>query len=216
MIDDIRLRQNVLDELDFRPDVDATHIGVSADKGVITLTGYVASYAQKVAAGEAAQALTGVLAVADEVEVRVPEDSSTRDDQVARRAVDSIAWSTSIPSGTVKVEVENGWVTLSGEVSWQYQKSAAESLMRNLYGVSGVTNAITIKTQPQPADLRERIQKALERSSEIDSDAITLSISDGAVTLEGTVTSCAARERAEAAVWSAPGVRTVVDNLTVE
>jgi osmotically-inducible protein OsmY len=215
MIDDILLRQNVLDELDFRPDVDASHVGVSAENGVVTLSGHVGTYAEKVAAEDATKALTGVLAVADEIEVRFAGDTSSRDDQVAQRALDSITWNTAIPKGVVKVAVDNGWVTLSGEVSWQYQKTAAEDLVRRLYGVSGVTNAITLKSQPQPADVRERIQKALERSADLDSNAITLSISDGAVTLEGTVDSWAARERAEEAVWSAPGVRTVVDNLAV-
>ncbi|MDE2136729.1 MAG: BON domain-containing protein [Gammaproteobacteria bacterium] len=215
-MDDILLRQNVLDELDFRPDVDASHIGVSAENGVVTLSGHVGTYAEKIAAEEATKALTGVLAVADDVEVRLAGDPSTHDDQVAQRALDSIAWSTTIPGGAVKVMVENGWVTLSGEVSWQYQKSSAEDVVRNLYGVSGVTNAITLKSQPQPVDVRERIKRALERSADVDSAAITLLISDGAVTLEGTVDSWTARDRAEAAVWSAPGVRTVVDNLAVK
>jgi len=215
MIDDMLLRQNVLDELDFRPDIDASHMGVSVEGGVVTLTGHVATYAEKVAAVNATRALAGVLAVAEEIEVRFTGDTASRDERVAQRALDSIAWNTSIPSGAVQVAVESGWVRLAGEVSWQFQKAAAENVVRGLCGVRGVTNAIILKSQPQPADVRERIAKALRRCAGVDSGAITFSISDGTVTLEGTVGTWSARERAEAAVWSAPGVRTVVDNLAV-
>jgi osmotically-inducible protein OsmY len=217
MSDDVLLRQNVLDELDFRPDVDAANVGVSAEKGVVTLTGHVKSYAQKFAAVEATKALAGVVAVADEIEVRSEADySDVDDDSIAQRAVNSLAWNTTIPRGGVKVTVDHGWATLSGEVSWQYQKSAAAEALRTLYGILGVTNNITLKTQPQPADVRSRIQKAFERSAQLDSGAITFVISDGAVTLQGTVDSWAARDRAEDAVWSAAGVCNVVDNLVVQ
>jgi osmotically-inducible protein OsmY len=215
MSDDLLLRQNVLDELDFRPDVDAANLGVSAEKGVVTLTGHVKSYAEKSAAVEATKALAGVVAVADEIEVRSEADySNGDDDSIAQRAVNSLAWNTTIPRGAVKVTVDHGWATLSAE--WQYQKSGAAEALRTLYGILGVTNNITLKTQPQPADVRSRIQKAFERSAQLDSDAITFVISDGAVTLEGTVDSWAARERAEDTVWSAAGVRNVVDNLAVQ
>ncbi len=215
MTDDVLLRQNVSDELDFRPDVDATNIGVRAEKGVVTLTGHVKSFAEKFAAEQATKAVAGVVAVADEIEVRSGVDCSDDDDSIARRAVNSLAWNTTIPRGSVEVTVDHGWATLSGEVSWQFQKFAAAEALRTLYGILGVTNNIALKTQPQPKDVRNRIQQAFKRSAQLDSDAIAFGISDGTVTLEGTVDSWAARERAEAAVWSAPGVRNVVDNLVV-
>lgn len=215
MNDDVLLRQNVLDELDFRPDVDAINIGVSAVDGVVTLTGHVKSYAEKSAAEQATKALVGVVAVADEIEVRSGVDYTDDDDSIAQRAVNSLAWNTTIPRGSVKLTVDHGWVTLSGEVSWQYQKSAAADALRTLYGVLGVTNDITLKSQPQPTDVRNRIQQAFKRSAQLDSDSISFGISDGAVTLEGTVDSWAARDRAEEAVWSAAGVRKVVDKLVV-
>jgi osmotically-inducible protein OsmY len=216
MNDDALLRQDVSDALDFRTDVDASHVGVSAESGVVILTGHVKSYAEKFAVEQATKALSGVLAVADNIEVRFEGDSLSWDDEIAQRAVNSLAWNTAIPPGCVKVAVEHGWVTLSGEVSWPYQKFAAGNALRNLYGVTGLTNNITVKSQPQPADVRIRIEKASRRSAELDSDAITVTISDGAVTLDGTVDSWAARDRAEDAAWSAPGVCNVVDNLVVQ
>jgi osmotically-inducible protein OsmY len=215
MTDDALLRQNVLDELEFRPDVDAANIAVRAERGLVTLTGHVKSYGERFAAERAIKALAGVIAVADEIEVRCADGSSLEDKAIAQRAGDSLAWNTAIPTDCVRVTVDHGWVTLAGEVPWQYQKCVASGAVRNLHGVTGVTNDITVKTQPQPADVRERIQKALGRSAAIDSDAITFIISDGAVTLEGTVDSWAARERAQDAAWSAPGVRQVVDKLVV-
>jgi osmotically-inducible protein OsmY len=183
---------------------------------VVILTGHVKSYAEKFAVEQATKALSGVLAVADNIEVRFEGDSLSWDDEITQRAVNSLAWNTAIPPGCVKVAVEHGWVTLSGEVSWPYQKFAAGNALRNLYGVTGLTNNITVKSQPQPADVRIRIEKASRRSAELDSDAITVTISDGAVTLDGTVDSWAARDRAEDAAWSAPGVCNVVDNLVVQ
>jgi len=215
-MDDATLKQNVVDELAWRPDIDSAHIGVTADKGVITLSGYVPSYAQKYEAEQAAKGVAGVRGVAEELQVRFPGDTSTKDDdEIAARAVNCLAWHAFVPKDSVKVMVENGVVTLSGEVRWQFERHAAEDAVRRLYGVIDVFDNIKLKAQPQPSDVRSRIESALKRRAKIDSNAIRVSVSDGTVTLEGTVDSWAAHDTAQDAAWSAPGVRFVQDRLSV-
>ena len=215
MDSDAVLKQNVVDELAWRPDINSAHIGVTANNGVVTLTGRVSSFAEKLAAEEAVKHVAGVRGVAENLEVRLPGEVSTDDDEIARRALDSLAWDTLVPSKNITVSVENGWVTLLGEVSWQYQKNAAENAVRKLYGVVGVIDNIRLKQQPQPADVKLRIENALKRSADLDSRAIQVTVNNGTVTLSGTVESWAARDHAESAAWAAPGVLEVRDNLNV-
>jgi osmotically-inducible protein OsmY len=214
-MDDAMLRQNVLDELAWRPAIESAHIGVTADHGVVTLTGHVPSYAKKYEAEQAVKRVDGIRGIADELEVRYPGAPSTKDDEIAKRALNSLAWDSLVPRDSIKVTITNGWVTLDGEVQWQFEKNAAASVVRNLYGVVGVTNDIKLKTKPQPPDVKARIERALKRSAQLDSDTIRVSVNDGTVTLEGTVDSWAAREQAEDAAWSAPGVNSVRDLLSV-
>jgi osmotically-inducible protein OsmY len=215
-MNDATLRQNVIDELAWRPDINSAHIGVTADKGVITLSGYVASYAQKYEAEQCVKGVVGVRGLAENLEVRYSDDRySTKDDEIAKRAVNSLAWDARVPADSVKVTVENGFVTLSGEVNWQFERNAAENSVRKLYGVVGVTNDIKLKSQPQPSDVKSRIESALKRSAQLDSDAIAVSINGGTVTLVGTVDNWLAREIAEDAAWAAPGVNSVRDWLAV-
>jgi osmotically-inducible protein OsmY len=214
-MDDATLKQMVIDELAWRPDIDSAHIGVTADKGVVTLSGYVGSYPQKYEAEQAIKRIAGVRGVAEELEVRYPGDYSTKDDEIADRALNSLAWSASVPRNSVKVMVEKGMVTLSGQVRWQFERNAAEDAVSTLYGVTDVVNNITLKAQQQPTDVKSRIESALKRCAELDSDAIRVSVSDGTVTLAGTVDSWAARDIAEEAAWAAPGVRSVQDLLSV-
>ena len=214
-MNDATLKQYVLDELAWRPDIDSAHIGVTADKGVITLSGYVSSYAQKIEAENAAKQVIGVHGVAEELEVRYPDDYSTKDDEIAQRALNSLAWDTSVPKKAVQVTVENGVVTLSGQVSWQYQRTSAEDAVRTLYGVLDVINDITLKNQPQSSDVKSRIESALKRNAELDSKTIQVSVEDGTVTLDGSVDSWSARDTAEDAAWAAPGVTSVRDRLAV-
>jgi osmotically-inducible protein OsmY len=214
-MNDPTLKQMVIDELAWRPDIDSGHIGVTADKGVITLSGYVGTYTQKYEAEQAVKHVAGVLGIAEELEVRYPRDYSTKDDEIVQRALNSLAWHASVPKDSVKVKAENGVVTLSGQVRWQFERNAAEDAVSTLYGVRDVINNITLKTQPQPTDVKSRIESALKRSAELDSDSIQVSVSDGTVTLDGTVDSCTARDTAEDAAWAAPGVRSVQDRLSV-
>jgi len=215
MISDAVLKQDVEEELAWHPDIDSDHIGIRADNGIVTLKGYVPTYVQKHAAEAAVKRVAGVRGVVESLQVYLAGSSPTEDEELARRAINSLDWDARIPQQSVKVTVEGGWVSLSGEVSWQYQKNAAENAVRKLCGVVGVINNVTIKHQPQPTDIIQRIENALKRSAELDSKSIRVAVTNGTVTLEGTVDSWAARDQAEGAVWAAPGVIEVHDNLRV-
>ena len=215
MISDAVVRQDVEEELAWHPDIDSDHIGITADKGIVTLKGYVPTYVQKHAAEAAVKRVAGVRGVVESLQVYLAGSRPTEDEALARRAIDSLDWDALVPGHSVKVTVEGGWVSLSGEVSWQYQRKAAETAVRKLCGVVGVTNNVAIKRQPPPADINQRIEWALKRSAGLDSRSIQVAVADGTVTLEGTVDSCAARDHAERAVWAAPGVIDVRDNLRV-
>jgi osmotically-inducible protein OsmY len=213
MVSDAVLQQNVIDELAWEPSINSAHIGVAADNGVVTLTGHVSNLCEKIAAEEAVKHVAGVRGVAERLEVRVPGEFINRDDGIAQRALTCLAWDTLVPSDSIKVTVENGWVTLFGEVSWRYQRNEAENVVRKLNSVVGVTNNISLKQQPQPSDVKRCIENALRRSANLDSKAIRVSVYEGTVTLDGMVDSWTARDRAEEAAWAAPGVREVRDNL---
>jgi osmotically-inducible protein OsmY len=212
---DIGLRQSVLDELEFDPVVEASKIGVAVDNGVVTLTGHVGSYAEKVAAERIAQRVRGVRAVAQEIEVRYPSDKKSADDEVAQRAAKILEWDSTVPFGKVKIKVERGYVTLSGEVEWQFQRRAAEDAVRKLSGLSGVLNTISVRPRVDPINVKHHIEDALRRNAELEADAIRVTASGGRVTLEGKVRTWRERGVAETAAWAAPGVVTVDDQLTV-
>jgi osmotically-inducible protein OsmY len=212
---DISLKQSVLDALEFDPAVDAASIGVAVDGGVVTLTGHVPTYAEKLRAEELTMAIRGVKAIAEEIEVRPVGAHPTADDEIARRILDALRWNTSLPADAVKVKVQAGWVTLSGTVEWNFQRDAAARAIRDMAGVKGVTNLIMIAPKASPSDIRDRIEKALKRQAELDMQNIRVAVSDGSVTLEGKVHSLAERRVAEQAAWAAPGIREVRDRLSV-
>ncbi|AMS42150.1 MULTISPECIES: BON domain-containing protein [Aminobacter] len=212
---DIVLRQDVLDELDFEPSINAAHIGVAVDHRVVTLTGHVSTYAQKAAAEGAVRRVKGVRGVAQEIEVRPFGAHATADDEIARRAVTILAWNTTIPENAVQVMVQRGWVTLTGTVAWQYQKTAATDVVQRLGGVVGISNNIEIKPHLTSADVSKKIKSALVRSAEIEAQAIQVSVSDGTVRLEGHVRTWSERMAAERAAWSIPGVTQVDDRISV-
>jgi osmotically-inducible protein OsmY len=209
------LRQIVIDELDFEPRIDAANIGVTAEDGVITLTGHVGSYAEKIAVEEAVRRVKGVKAIAEEIEVRYPFAKKTADDEIAKRAVHILEWDSSIPKNRVEIKVQRGWITLSGEVDWYFQKQAAEHAVRKLTGIVGVNNMISIKQTVQSGDVRKRIEEAFKRNAELEADGIRVSVSDGKVTLEGKVKARYERNVAEQAAWAAQGVRAVEDHIQV-
>lgn len=214
-LDDKTLRQFIIDELDFEPSIDAANIGVAVEKGVVTLTGHVKSYAEKIAAERIVQRIKGVKAIAEEIEVRYPDQAKRSDDEIAQRALNILEWSVHVPAETLHVKVEKGWVTLSGEVPWQYQRLAAESAVRRLSGVAGVTNLIEIKPQVAPSDVRQKIMDSLKRNAELEADSIRVVVENDKVILEGKVKAWYERELAERAAWSAPGVKSVIDRLTL-
>lgn len=213
---DIALRQDVLDELEFDPEFDAAHIGVTAENGIVTLTGHTTSYAEKLAALKAARRVRGVVGIADELQVRYPSDRKTADDQIAARAIAVLNWNTSLPEGALTVTVRNGWVTLAGKVNWWYQKRAAEEGVHKLSGVIGVANNITIVPMVQPADVKNKIECALKRHAETEAAAIRVTVTNADhVVLEGKVGNWEERVAAERAAWSVAGVRAVEDKLTL-
>jgi osmotically-inducible protein OsmY len=214
-MDDKSLRQYIIDELEFEPSVDSANIGVAVEKGVVTLTGHVRSYAEKVAVEDAVQRIKGVRALAEEIEVRYPNDKKAGDDQIAERAVNIVTWNAIIPEGLVRIKVQHGWVTLEGTLDWQYQRYAAEDAVRRLSGVIGVHNMIKVKPRVQPADVKAKILAALKRDAELKAGSIVVDVKGDRVVLEGKVKAWHERRLAERAAWSAPGVASVEDNLRI-
>lgn len=214
-MDDIALRQNILDELEFEPRVDAADIGVVARDGIVTLTGHVGTYAEKDAAEKAVRRVKGVRAIAQEMDVRILGPRRTDDDDIARRAVKMVDWNISIPKQMVQIRVCKGVVTLTGKVEWQYQKNAAAAAVRDLAGVVGVSNLIDVVPGISADDVKTRIENALERDAELEAQAIRVDVSDGKVTLKGNVRTLSERRAAERAAWSAPGVHTLDDQLSI-
>lgn len=210
------LQRDVADELRWQSSVREAEIGVAAKDGVVTLTGTVDSFAQKLAAEKAAKAVMGVRAVAEELVVKLPFSSKRTYTEIAHAAVNALRWNTEVPADRLKVIVEGGWVTLSGEVDYQFQKSAADEIVRCLTGVTGMSNAITVKhAQASAVEVSDEIRKALKRSATVDADRITVTSKEGKVVLSGTVRSWAERVDAEDAAWSAPGVFVVDDRIAV-
>lgn len=212
---DSQLRQDIIDELEFDPSLSGEHIGVAVDNNVVSLTGHVNSYAEKLAAIAAARRVTGVHAIAENIEVRHPYQNKTSDDQIATRAIDILKWDVSAPAN-VDVLVQDGWVTLSGNADWYYQRTAAEDDIRKLSGVCGVTNKITIKPHIEAANVKSKIESALQRLSEVEAKAIRVTVQNGSkVILEGKVDNWGERRAVENAAWSTAGVASVEDRLTI-
>jgi osmotically-inducible protein OsmY len=213
---DDQIQKDVLDELEWDARVRPNEVGVIVKDGVVTLTGWVDSFVKKWAAEEAAHRVPGVVAVANDIEVRLPASAERTDADIATAAVHALEWDASVPAEKIKVTVSNGWVTLEGEVESQHQKEDAERAVRRLTGVKGVTNWITVKpSSPPPSELKQKIEQALLRSVEIDAERITVGVEGSKVILNGTVRSWAERQEAERAAWSAPGVASVDNRLVV-
>ena len=215
-MNDNDLRQNVLDELDFEPSIDSANIGVTADNGVVTLTGHVPSYSQKMATERAAWRVKGVKAIAQKIDVRFPGEKKINDDEIAQRALSILAWNAAIPHDAVRVKVQNGWITLTGQLKWNYQRLAAESEVRKLSGVTGVSNDIVLANAVDIVDVKQRILDSLKRHAVVEASRIRIDVrDDGTVAIEGEVDNWDERQAVERAVWSAPGVLTVEDHVRI-
>lgn len=214
-MNDLDLRDLVLEELEFKPDINAASIGVTVQNGVVTLSGHVNSYAQKVSAERTVKAMKGVRGLAEEIEVRLNKLEGTADDTIASRALNIIAWSSDANVEGIQVTVQKGTVTLEGQLDWQYQKEVIEQAIWRLSGVVGVHNRITLKARADVVDIKRHIEDALKRSAEIEAEGIRVTVDGGVVKLEGRVHLLREREVVERAAWSVPGVSKVEDYLLI-
>lgn len=217
MTQETQLQRNVLAELDWDPSLDAAHIGVTVDDGgVVTLHGSVGTYADKIVAEKAVKRVVGVKAVANDLQVKLAVEGRRTDTDLALAAVQALEWNVRVPRRGVKVTVNDGWVTLEGEVAWYFERAEAAKAVRALPGVVGITNLITVKPRVKAVDVKDRVEQAFRRSAEIDASHVKADVKEGVVTLTGTVRSWAEYDDAANAAWSAGGVTRVDNQLVVE
>jgi osmotically-inducible protein OsmY len=215
IMNDLTLRRLILDELEFLPNIDAAAIGVTIEEGVVALTGHVRTYAEKMAAERAVKRIKGVRAVAEEIEVRVSSELALDDSAIASRCLDVIRWNTGIPDEQIRIKVQQGWVTLEGNVEWQYQKEAAFKAIQKLAGVTGLTNLLMVAPEIVSEDIKTLIEQALARNSELNADRIRISVTGDLVRLEGYVHRWLERKAVEHAAWAVAGVKTVENHVLI-
>jgi osmotically-inducible protein OsmY len=215
MITDAEIQKNVMDHLKWQPILNAAEIGVSVKNGIVTLSGIVDSYSKKIAAENAVKKLAGVRAVAEDIQVGVSPSTHRTDTEIAEASLHALRWNASVPDENIKLKVENGIVTLEGEVEWEYQRRAARSAIENLNGVSTIFNLIVVKSKVVPGNVKQKISSALHRSATLDADKIFVDVVGNKVVLTGKVRSLAEKEDAIDAAWTAPGVDSVESKIEI-
>ncbi|MBZ5856555.1 BON domain-containing protein [Flavihumibacter profundi] len=216
MKSDIEIQRNVMEQLRWEPFLNASEIGVAVKNGIVTLSGHVDSYSKKIHAEKAAKKVSGVKAIAEEIQVGLFPSFRKTDSEIAEAAITALKWHTMIPEDKIKISVENGIVTLEGEVEWEYQRTQAKMSIENLKGVWSVTNLITIKPKITPGDIKVKINSVFQRSATLDASKISAEVIGNKIILQGKVRSFAEKEDAECAAWSAPGVTAVENRLLIE
>ncbi|TDU31662.1 osmotically-inducible protein OsmY [Panacagrimonas perspica] len=215
-MNDLQLKQAVMDELEFDPAIDAAHVTAFVHDGVVTLAGYVGDYTQKHAAETAARRIKGVRAIAQEIEVRLPTDRKIADDEIADRATRILDWDLRLPRDAIQVMVEKGVVVLRGTVAWEFLRREAEADVRKLGGVLGVSNHICVVSPARLGSVQKKIHAAFERSAELQAEKVTVHFDEeGIVKLGGQLHSMLERAAAENAAWSAPGVSKVINQIEI-
>jgi osmotically-inducible protein OsmY len=213
---DTQLRNDIQAELTWAPEVKTSDVGVIVKDGVVTLTGHLASHAEKYAVERAVQRVHGVKALAVELTVKLPFDNQRTDADIAMAVECALDWNALVPDDKIQPLVENGWITLAGEVEWGYQRSAAESAVRDLMGVTGVSNLVKVKPKVSPADVEKKIHEALSRQADREAHRLAITVNGSQVTLRGTVHSWTDRDAVQGAAWATPGVTVVVNDLLVD
>lgn len=216
MKSDSEIQKDVMEELRWEPLLNASEIGVAVKNGVVTLSGTVNTYSKKLAAEEAAKRVMGVKAVAEDIEVKIALLGKKTDADIAEAVISALKWHTSVPDEKIKVKVEDGWVTLDGQVEWEYQRIAAKNAVNNLTSVAGVTNNIKIVSTIKTTDVKNKIAAAFQRSATVDAERINISAEGSKVILTGKVRSYVEKRDAENAAWLAPGVNTVENKLEID
>lgn len=216
MKSDASLRDDIIDELNWEPSVDSSKIGVAVKDGIVTLSGTVPSFIEKTDAEKAVKRVDGVKAVVQNIDVKLKSTSVRSDEEIAEVALKNLKWNTNVPEENIILKVENGWITLEGEVLWNYQKDAAKSAVRGLIGVKGVNNFIKVESKVQPENLKEKIKKSFVRNASIDAENVKIDVVGNKAILKGTVQSWAEKRQAERAVWSAPGIFQIENKLEIK